>query len=163
MKAGGLFKDDMNYKTSIILSVIFFMVFIGSAIAAPLPPAATTSTVAVEKIETWADTHPRAASELGTWVNTYQEAAHQLFKWDFRHPEQTKLFVTWVNTHQGKCIDVFTAQHTDWNRLNRIITSHSTAMSGFVVWCRFHPKATAALMQHQRALYWVGQHLYAST
>ncbi len=145
-----------------ILSAICFISLIGNAIAEPLP-LVNTSVAAEEKIETWADNHPRAASDLGAWVNTYKAAAHQLFKWDSRNPEQTKLFVAWVNTHQGKGIDVFTAQHTDWNRLNRITTSYGTALSDFIVWCRFHPKATAALMHHQRALHWVGHHLYALT
>lgn len=152
----------MKYKLFIIISVICSLGLIGSAIAAP-PPPLNTSTAGEEKIEMWADNHPRAASELGVWVNIYKEAARQLFKWDSRHPEQTKLFVTWVNTHQGKGIDVFTAQHTDWNRLNRIIVSHSSALGEFVVWCRFHPKATAELMRHQRALHWVGRHLYESS
>lgn len=152
----------MKYNLLIIISVISSLGHIGSAIAAP-PPPVTVSSIAEEKIETWADNHPRAANELGIWVNTYKEAAHQLFKWDFRHPEQTKLFVTWVNTHQGKGIDAFTAKHSDWNRLNRMVMCHNSALVGFVVWCRFHPKATAALMQHQRALHWVGRHLYATT
>jgi hypothetical protein len=158
MKAEAPLRHDMKYNPLIVISVICFLSLIGSAIAAPLSLVTTE-----EKIETWAGNHPRAASELGAWVDIYKEAARQLFKWDSKHPEQTKLFVTWVNTHQGKGIDVFTAQHTDWNRLNRIIASQSTALSDFVVWCRFHPKATAALMQHQRALHWVGHHLYAST
>ena len=135
---------------------------LGNAIAEPLLPV-TTSVVAEEKIETWAANHPRAASDLGAWVNAYKDAAHQLFKWDSWHPEQTKLFVAWVNSHQGKGIDVFTAQHSDWSRLNKIMASYSVALSEFVVWCRFHPKATAALMHHQRALHWVGHHLYKSS
>ena len=152
----------MKYKTHIIATAVCFLNLIGGVIAAPLP-SATTSTVAEERIEAWADNHPRAASELGIWIHTYKEAARQLFKWDSRHPEQTKLFVTWVNTHQGKGADVFAAQHTEWNRLHRIITCHSTALGDFVVWCRFHPKAIAALMRHQRALNWVGRHLYESS
>ena len=164
MKAGEgpPLRHNMKNKT-LIISVICFLGLIGNAIATPLPPV-TISTVSEEKIETWADTYPRAASELGEWVNTYEEAARQLFKWDFRHPEQTKLFIIWVNTHQGKSVDIFKAQHnTEWNRFNKIITSHSAALSDFVVWCRFHPKATAVLMQHSRALHWVGRHLYLST
>lgn len=152
----------MIFNIKYITTVICFLSFIGSAVAAPVP-SATASAVAEEQIETWADNYPRAASELGNWVNTYKEAARQLFKWDSRHPEQTKLFVTWINTHQGKGIDVFTAQHTDWNRLKKIITCHSSALGDFIVWCRFHPKATASLMQHQRALHWVGRHLYVQT
>lgn len=146
----------------ITLSVICCLSPIGSAIAS-FPPSVTVAVTAEEKIEMWAGNHPRAASALGAWINSYKEAAHQLFKWDSRHPEQTKLFVAWVNTHQGKGIDVFTAQHTDWSRLNKIIASYSVALSEFVVWCRFHPKATAALMHHQRALHWVGHHLYKSS
>ena len=152
----------MKYIIRIILSVFFSLSLLGSAIAS-FPPSVNASIVAEEKIETWAENHPRAASELGAWVYTHKEAAHQLFKWDSKHPEQTKRFVAWVNTHQGKGIDVFTTKHADWNCLNRIATSYSTALSDFVVWCRFHPKATAALMHHQRALHWVGHHLYVSS
>ena len=162
MKVEALLRHDMKYNPLVIILIICFLSLIGSALAAPLP-SANTSTVAEEKIEAWADIHPRAANELRIWVNTYKEAALQLFKWDFKHPEQTKLFVTWVNTHQGKGIDAFTAKHSEWNRLNRIVMCHNSALVGFVVWCRFHPKAIAALMHHQRALHWVGSHLYSST
>jgi hypothetical protein len=153
--------NDMIYKFSIITVVLIFLGVIGGAAATPPPPSSAVS-VAEEKIETWADNHPRAASELGEWVTINTDAARELFKWDAFHPEQSKLFATWVITHQGKGLDVFTLQHTDWHRFQAIIREHHSAVSAFMVWCRFHPKATMALMQHPRALHWVGRHLYES-
>lgn len=152
----------MKFKISIITLALCFLSIIGSAAAAPLPLSAEAS-VADEKIETWADNHKRAASELGDWVTAYRSAARELFKWDAMHPEKSRIFVTWVTTHQGKGIDAFTAQYPDWARFNEIIKEYRSAICAFIVWCRFHPKASAALMQHPRALHWVGRHLYESS
>jgi hypothetical protein len=152
----------MEYKIVFIALAICFLSVIESVVAAPLPSPATASVVE-ENMETWAVNYPRAASELEVWVTTYRDTARALFKWDGFRPEQSKTFVIWVNTHQGKGIDVFSAQHTDWLRFNEIIVKYRSEMSAFVVWCRFHPKASTALMQHPRALHWVGRHLYKSS
>ena len=149
----------MRYKSSFITVVVCFLSIIGGAVAVPLPSVAADP-AAEEKIEIWAENHPRAASELGEWVNTYRDAARELFKWDSAHPEKSKIFVTWVITHQGKGIDAFTGQYADWPSFYEIIKGHRPAVGAFIVWCRFHPKAAAALMQHPRALLWVGRHLY---
>jgi hypothetical protein len=152
----------MNYKIILTIMVISFLSITGSAAAVALHLAAAIP-VAEDTIENWADNYPRAASELGEWVNVHRDAARELFKWDSSHPEQSKAFVTWVITHQGKGIDAFTAQYTDWTRFSDIIKGHRPAVCAFIVWCRFHPKASAALMQHPRALHWVGRHLYESS
>lgn len=149
----------MKSKTGILTIAISFLIIFGNSALFPLFSAASDSP-AEEKIESWADNHPRAASELGEWVNTHKEAAQAIFKWDSKHPEQSKLFVTWVISHLGKKIDVFTEDHEEWRSFIKLIESHHDAVSSFVVWCRYHPKATAALMQHPGALHWVGKHLY---
>lgn len=112
-----------------------------------------------EKIETWADNHPRAATELVEWMDNHKEGAQAITKWDYKHPEQSKSFVTWVITHLGKKIDVFIEKHEDWKRFNRIVVSHREALNALVVWCRFHPKASAELMHHPKALNWAEHHL----
>lgn len=123
---------------------------------------AAAASVAEEKIEIWADSHPSAAFELGEWMNSNRAAARAFIRWDSTHPEQTRSFVTWVTTHQGKGIDVFASEHTDWNRFNEIIKEHRSAVVSFIVWCRFHPTASAALMRHPRALHWEWKHVFKS-
>jgi hypothetical protein len=149
----------MKSKMSIITIVISCLIIFGYSGLIPLYSVASDSP-AEEKIETWADNHPRAATELGEWVSTHREAAQAIFKWDSKHPEQSKSFVMWVISHLGKRIDVYTEEHADLRRFNKIVESHRDAVNTFVVWCRFHPKATAALMQHPGALHWIGQHVY---
>src|SRR5450631_2366702 len=100
----------MNFTICFTMLALVFPGSFGRASAAMLPvPVAASS--ADEKIDTWADSHPRAASELGEWVDSNRNAARELFKWDSHHPDQSKTFVTWVTTHQGKGIDLFLAQH----------------------------------------------------
>jgi len=151
--------DFMNKISTCKMLCIVFLGIILSAGYVPVP-LLFAAPAAEEKIESWADIHPRAAAELGEWVNTYKEAAQAIFRWDFLYPDQTKIFVAWSNTHQGKGVEVFAAEHTDWNRFNRITREHRAAVGSFIVWCRFHPKASLTLMQHPRALHWVGKNLY---
>jgi hypothetical protein len=155
-------RKDLKNRISTMTLVLCLLSCIVSASEAPLPSSATASAVE-EKLETWADNHPRAAAELGEWVTLNRDAARKLFKWDAVHPEQSTTFVTWIITHQGKGIDAFTAQHTDWSRFNEIIKEYRSAIGDFIVWCRFHPKASMKLMLHPRALHWVGRHLYESS
>ena len=149
----------MKNKICFLTLVLCFQSSVGIVTAAPLP-SSSAACIAEEKIETWADNHTRAAAELGEWVTINRDAAREIFKWDATHPEQSKTFVNWVITHQGKGIDAFTAQHMEWTRFNEIIRENHSAVSTFIVWCRFHPKASMALMQHPRALHWAGRHLY---
>lgn len=159
MKARGFQRNNMGYKIVLTALAICFLSAIEGTAATLQSPSAATSVVD-GSTETWAGNYQRAASELETWVTTYRDAARALFKWDACSPEQSKAFVIWIITHQGKGIDVFAAQHTEWARFNDIIGKYRSEMNTFVVWCRFHPKASASLMQHPRALHWLGRHLY---
>jgi hypothetical protein len=155
-----LFKYLKYMVISALLAFGFLRIFT-YAEAADLPVSIAVSN-ADEKIDAWADSHPRAASDLGEWINSNRNAAREVFRWDSLHPEQSKIFVSWVTTHQGKGIDLFLARHTDWKRFSEVVKGHRSAVGAFVVWCRFHPKASEALMQHSRALHWVGHHLFGS-
>ena len=141
-------------------TVICLMIFIGSNALAPVTSVAAVA-MAKQGVDDWVATHPRAVKEFEEWVISNRSVAQALFRWDNNHPDQSKVFVMWILTHQGKGIDVFAAQHLEWTHLNRIIRENRDAMEDFVVWCRFHPKATGQLIKNRRALYYFGQHLFA--
>jgi hypothetical protein len=125
-----------------------------AAAAAP-PPATPTG------LEQWSANHPEASRELGEWVRTHPDAAARLFEWDGHHPEKSKLFVTWALTHPAMTIDAFAAEHPGWPVFDQIIERHRPAAETFLLWCRRHPPAAEALMNHSGGLDWAGRHLYA--
>jgi len=111
-------------------------------------------------MEVWDRNHPEAAKELGEWVKHHPEAARLFFEWDGHHTGRAKDFVTWAITHPGDNIDVFVLAHPGWERFDKIMEHHRPAAEAFIAWCRKHPKAAEALMNHPRGLEWAGNHLY---
>jgi hypothetical protein len=114
-------------------------------------------------LETWSGNHPQASEELGVWVRNHPQAAAQFFEWDAHNPERAHEFVTWTITHPGQPIDVFVATHPGWPYFDRIAMSHRPGADAFMAWCRRHPNAAEALMNHPGGLAWAGHHLYASS
>jgi hypothetical protein len=130
---------------------------LGCAHEAPPAPALPA---ALASLDQWAANHPEAAQELGDWVRTHPEAAARFFEWDAHHPERSRLFVIWAVNHAGLSIDVFVATHPDWPIFDQSMERHRPAAEAFLRWCRRHPPAAAALMNHPGALDWAGRHLY---
>jgi hypothetical protein len=89
-------------------------------------------------IERWAENHPAASQELGGWVQQH-----------INHPNQP--------------IEGFVATHPGWQYFDRISEHHRPAADLFMAWCRRHPEAAEALMNHPGGLYWAGTHLYAGS
>ena len=116
-----------------------------------------------EGIERWAGNHPDAARELGVWVQTHPQAAALFLEWDGHNPERSHEFVTWVITYPAQPIEGFVATHPGWPYFARIMESHRPAAEAFMAWCRRHPQAAEALMNHPGGLDWAGRHLYASS
>ena len=143
----------MKHTKRIVLIFFTIIVAIGSITLMPQHSIALASN-SDAKIESWAESHPLAASELKEWMITHREGAQAIIKWESNHPEQLRTFVTWVVTHLGIKVDVFLEEHADWRRFIRMVESHHEDINEFVVWCRFHPKATTELIQHPRALHW---------
>ena len=129
-----------------------------AATVTPTPAAAIPLREAA--IERWADNHPEAAADLGNWVKNHPQAARKFFTWDGTHPVRSKMFVTWAITHPGEGIDLFVAQHPGWPYFNEIMMKDRPAAQTFIVWCRRHPRAAQALMNHPGGLQWAGNHLY---
>jgi hypothetical protein len=121
--------------------------------AAPGPAPSAAS------IEQWNVNHPEAARDLCAWVRTHPDAAHQFFEWDAHHPDRSHEFVTWAITHPGENIDWFVQQHPGWQTFDVMTETHRPAANSFIVWCRRHPRAAEALMDHPRGLEWAGNHL----
>ena len=57
-------------------------------------------------------------------------------------------------------LDAFVRTHPGWPFFNEIMERHRPAAEGFMAWCRRHPPAAQALMNHPRGLEWAGHHLY---
>jgi hypothetical protein len=112
-------------------------------------------------IERWARNHPPASQALGEWVRVHPQAAAMFFQWDGQHPAKAKEFVTWTIYNPGAPIDVFVATHPGWPTFDQISMNHRPAADAFMVWCRRHPQAAEALMNHPHGLEWAGHHLYA--
>lgn len=112
-------------------------------------------------LEAWQKNHPQASVELGSWVKGHPEAAERFFTWDGNHPERSKEFVTWTLRHPGDDVDVFVLSHRGWPIFDEIMEHHRPAAIAFMGWCRRHPRAAEALMNHPRGLEWAGHHLYA--
>src|SRR5664279_4466444 len=108
----------MKSKIRFTSFVIGFLIMFVTVAATPILATALDLPVA-EKIESWADSYPKAATELGIWVNDYRGAARKLFRWDSNHPDKSKIFVIWINTHQGRGVDVFLSEHKEWKGFNR--------------------------------------------
>jgi len=108
----------------------------------------------------WSRNHPQASRELGLWVKGHPEAAERFFTWDGHHPERSKEFVTWTIAHPGDTIDVFVMERRGWPVFDEIMERHRPAAEAFMAWCRRHPRAAEALMNHPRGLEWAGHHLY---
>ena len=112
-------------------------------------------------IEQWSGNHPQASEELGGWVKAHPDAAARFFDWDAQHPERAHEFVTWTLYHPALGIDAFVALHPGWPQFDQIAQHHRPAANAFMAWCRRHPRAAEALMNHPGGLYWAGHHLYA--
>ncbi len=113
-------------------------------------------------LEQWSGNHPRASEELGGWVRTHPSAATRFFEWDAHHPERAHEFVTWTIYHPEQPIEGFVATHPGWPMFDQIAMSHRPGADAFMAWCRRHPQAAEALMNHPGGLSWAGHHLYAS-
>ena len=142
--------------TLLALTFAFFSVC-GCATAPPPPPPPYPSEGGIER---WADNHPEAAADLGNWVKNHPQAARRFFEWDGTHPERSKMFVTWAITHPAEGVGVFIKEHPGWPIFDEIMERHFPAAQAFVFWCRHHPEAAEALMNHPRGLQWAGNHLY---
>jgi len=114
-------------------------------------------------IEMWERNHPEASRELGLWVKNHAVAARQFFAWDAHHPVRSHEFVTWSISHPGEGIKVFAMTHPHWEYFEDIALNHVPAANTFMAWCRRHPEAAEALMNHQSGLDWAGHHLYAGS
>jgi hypothetical protein len=121
------------------------------------PPAAAPPS----GLEQWSVNHPQASRELGQWVRAHPDAAARFFEWDAHHPERSRIFVGWAITHPGLSIDAFVVVHLGWPLFDQIMERHRPAAESFLLWCRRHPPAAEALMDHRSALDWAGRHLYA--
>lgn len=111
-------------------------------------------------IEAWERNHPEAARELGGWARTHAEAARKFFTWDGRHHERAHEFVTWAINHPNEGIRAFADSHRGWEGFDDIALNHVPAANAFIAWCRRHPQAAEALMNHPAGLEWAGHHLY---
>jgi hypothetical protein len=111
-------------------------------------------------IEMWDRNHPEASRELGVWAREHRDAARKFFEWDGHHPERSHEFVTWAINHPGEGIRAFAATHPRWEYFDDIARDHVPAANEFMGWCRRHPQAAEALMNHPRGLEWAGHHLY---
>jgi hypothetical protein len=114
-------------------------------------------------MEVWSDNHPAASQELGTWVQTHPDAAARFFEWDGHHPDRAHEFVTWTIVHPAQPIEGFVVTHRGWQYFDQIVLSHRPGADAFMAWCRRHPQAAEALMNHPGGLNWAGHHLYASS
>jgi hypothetical protein len=158
----------MIYRLGIrAASVAAFGLLVGCATApppayAPPPPAYAPPPPAPGSVplERWADVHPEAARELGDWTRAHPQAARRFFDWDGHHPEKAHEFVFWTIAHPAEGLDAFAATHPGWPFFNEVMARHRPAAEAFMFWCRRHPPAAEALMNHPRALEWVGHHLY---
>jgi hypothetical protein len=142
-----------------------FTAGVGLAIVGGAGCAAPTAVVApppAAGIESWSQRFPPASQALGEWVRLHPQAAGLFFKWDGAHPERAKEFVTWAILYPGQPIGVFVAAHPGWPVFDQIAMNHRPAAEAFMGWCRTHPRAAEALMNHPRGLEWAGHHLYAT-
>lgn len=144
--------------SSAALAIFMFMTF-GCAATVPVHHVNPTPQAAVA-IDRWADNYPGAANDLGNWVKKHPQAARKFFEWDGTHHDRSKLFVTWAITHSRENIDTFVLQHLDWSYFGELMEHHRPAAQEFINWCRRHPRAAEALMNHPSGLQWAGNHLY---
>jgi hypothetical protein len=149
----------MKFHFNVVAVLVALLVIQGCA-ATVTPPPAVAIPPREAAIERWADNHPEAASDLGNWVKNHPQAARKFFEWDSTHPDRSKLFVIWAITHPVEEIDVFVEQHHGWQYFDEIMERHRPAAQTFIAWCRKHPRAAEALMNHPGGLQWAGNHLY---
>ncbi len=127
---------------------------------AAAPPPAYTPNSGPMPLEQWAQNHPDAARELGDWARTHQQAARRFFEWDSRHPDKSHEFVWWTIANPMLNLDAFVATHPGWPFFNEVMQRHRPAADAFMFWCRRHPPAAQALMNHPGGLAWAGHHVY---
>jgi len=165
-------KRRLSTRTMPVLAITCAFFGCASVPTAPMPPPgpppspapppgyappAPSGPVALER---WAEVHPEAARELGDWAHAHPQAAQRFFEWDGHHPEKSHEFVTWTIMHPAQGIDAFIATHPRWPFFDEIMAKHRPAADAFMAWCRRHPPAAEALMNHPRALEWAGHNLY---
>ena len=150
----------MEFRFSATTVVIALLLLMGCAVSAPPHASAVPPSVSIER---WADNHPEASRELGMWVRKHPAAARRFFEWDGTHPERSKIFVTWTITHPERGIDTFVELHPNWPVFNEIMERHRPAALSFMAWCRRHPAAAEAIMNHPRGLQWASTHLYRAS
>jgi hypothetical protein len=108
----------------------------------------------------WKNQHSEAAQALQKWVQKNPDAARRLFAWDGAHPERTKALVDWALGKPREDVVAFHTKHQDWPEFQELLDKHRNALNDFLAWARQDPDATKDLMNHPRALEWVGKHLY---
>lgn len=108
-------------------------------------------------IEKWNANHPEAARELCAWAGNHPDAARRLFDWDAHHPDRAHDFVSWAITHPNEGIDAFVSSHPRWTDFDFISETHRPAANAFIAWCRRHPRAAEALMNHPGSLEWAAR------
>jgi hypothetical protein len=122
--------------------------------------AAFALAAAATPLPQWKDKHPQAAQALRDWVRKNPDAARRLFAWDGVHPEQTKALVDWAFHKPPGDVVAFHTKHQDWPQFQEMLDKHRNALNDFVAWARQDPDAAKDLIEHPRALEWVGKHLY---
>jgi hypothetical protein len=133
------------------------VILAGTACARPMSAAQSEPAM-----EGWERNHPEASRDLGAWVREHPDAARKFFDWDAAHTERAHEFVTWSIAHKGEGIRAFAETHRGWEHFDVIMRDHTPAANAFMGWCRHHPDAAEALMNHPGGLNWAGHHLYAS-
>lgn len=149
-------------SNSLLLATGLILLGVGSSVACARPVAMVSAPAPIG-LDAWEHDHPEASRELGAWVKAHPHAARKLFGWDAHHPERSKAFVTWAITQRGEGIGAFAQTHPRWESFDELMLHHRPAANAFIGWCRRHPGAAEALMNHPGGLDWVGRHLYAGS
>lgn len=139
----------MRYCFGIMLAALLT---VGAAGCAHHPSKAEAS------IGRWNEHHPEAARDLCQWVGAYPDASRRLFEWESNHPERAHDFVTWAIHHPNQGVGAFVDAHPGWSNLDFLAETHRPGANAFLDWCRRHPRAAEALMNHPDGLQWASHH-----
>ncbi|MGZ3459584.1 MAG: hypothetical protein ACXU86_13910 [Archangium sp.] len=139
----------MRHLVGVATAVVLALGATGCAHHQPVSPAG---------IEQWNANHPEASRELCVWVSGHPDAARRLFDWEAHHPDGAHEFVSWAITHPGEGIGAFVSAHPHWSDFDFITETHRPAANAFIAWCRRHPRAAEALMNHPGGLEWAARH-----
>jgi hypothetical protein len=123
--------------------------------------AAFAIAAAATPLPQWKDKYPQAAQALRDWVRKNPEAAKRLFAWDGAHPEQTKALVNWaLDKPRDDAIAFHTKHQDEWPEFQELLDKHRNSLNDFLAWARQNSDAAKDLMEHPRALQWIGKNLY---